>query len=268
MRLLPVVKRLSLALAVLLMCGCANIAGLGRLNEAEQASFNAHLNLALRYIETSNRDLANIHLRKAAAVDAEAAELLHGYALLYQMEGDSKLAGDFYRRALLQQPSYTLAHYNYGSLLYRNGEIAAARTQLSLASSDLSSERRPQALYILGLCEHQLGNSSAALESYLRAIALAPNFADVRLAASQVLFEQRQWQPALAQLQQYDKLAEPTASSLWLEVQLAALLDQPDLFASASLALRNLFPTAVQTQSLRARFGRSNSAPKEANYVQ
>lgn len=254
--------------ALLSLSGCAALNQLGGLSEAEQGSFDAHLNLALRYIEAGNRELANIHLNKAKAVDADAAQLAHGYALLYQMEGDSKLASQFYRRAIALQPDYTLAHYNYGALLYRGGELAAAREQMVLASADLASERRPQALYILGLCEHQLGSDEAALDAYRGATRLAPSFAEPYLAGAQLLVEQRRWQPALAELQRYDQLAAPTAVSLWLEVQVAAELDMPDLFASASMALRNLFPDAPQTASLRARYGVSRAAQPESRNVQ
>lgn len=241
--------------ALLGLSGCAGFAQLGGPSAAEQNSFDAHLNLALRYIESSNRELANIHLSKAKAVDADAAELAHGYALLYQMEGDSALAGQFYRRAIAARPGYTLAHYNYGALLYRDGDIAAAREQMAAAGGDLAAERRPQALYVLGMAEHQLGNAEAAQAAYGTAIRLAPSFAAPYLANAQLLVEQLSWQPALAHLQRYDQLAAPSADSLWLEVQVAAALDRPDLFASASLALRNLFPDTPQTQSLRARYG-------------
>ncbi len=254
--------------ALLSLSGCAALNPLGGLSEAEQSSFDAHLNLALRYIEAGNRELANIHLSKAKAVDSDAAQLAHGYALLYQMEGDSALAGQFYRRAIAKQPGYTLAHYHYGALLYRSGELAAAREQMVLASADLGSERRPQALYILGLCEHQLGDDEAALAAYRSANRLAPAFAEPYLASAQLLVEQRSWQPALAQLQRYDQLTVPSADSLWLEVQVAAQLDLPDLFASASLALRNLFPDAPQTASLRARYGVSRAAQPESRNVQ
>ena len=267
MRLLPVAKAICAAI-VLLLAGCAQLTTSGTLNASQQASFDAHLNLALRYIDAGKRDLANIHLRKAAAVDDDAAELLHGYALLYQMEGNPALASDFYRRAITAKPTYTLAHYNFGALLYREGDITSAREQMLLASSDLSAERRPQSLYILGLSEHQLGSSDAALEAYRKAILLAPSFAEPYLASAQVLFEQRNWQLALAQLHQFDTLAPPTASSLWLEVQLAALLDIPDLFASAGLALRNLFPNSSQAAAYRQKFAVGSSRTQESVDVQ
>lgn len=258
----------SWLLALLLLGGCANLTALGGLSATEQTSLDNRLALALRYIEAGNRDMANIHLRKAAEIAPQAAELHHAYALLYQMEGDSELAGQFFQRALQARPDYTLAHYNYGALHYRRGDVAAARSHMLIASGDLASERRPQALYILGLCEHQLGNRSAALAAYQRAVQLAPQLAPAYLAAAQVLFEQRQWRPALAQLQRYEQLAAPTASSLWLEVQLAALLDEPDLFASASMALRNLFPNSPQTESLRQRFGAERAVLQESSDVQ
>ena len=71
------------------------------------------------------------------------------------MEQETELAEIHFRKALASNKSDSMARYNFGAFLFNQGRFEDARKQMKVASDDLSYERRPQAFYILGLCQHR-----------------------------------------------------------------------------------------------------------------
>lgn len=233
--------------SMVLISGCVATTSKARQAPDPEAAYQQHIKLAMQYIGTKNRDLARVHLEKAARFDsrstrAQMSQLHNGYALLYQMEQETELAETHYRKAIASNKSDSMARYNFGAFLFNQGRFEDARKQMRLVSDDLSYERRPQAFYILGLCQNKLNQQQQALDSFAKATQLMPRFAAPYLDAAEIYFAQQSYPRAKRALDQYAYLAQSTARSLWLAVRLEDRFGNKDAASSQGLQLKNLFP--------------------------
>lgn len=237
-------KMFVLVIVVAAMLGCVSGPDAKkRVADPEQA-FAQHIKLAMKYIGVKNRDLARVHLEKAANFDSKAtrSKLNNGYALPYQLEQETELAETYFRKAIANNKADSMARYNFAAFLYNQGRFKEALKQMQLVSEDLGYERRPQAFYILGLAQRKTGQMEEALESFEKATQLTPGFAPPFIEAAEIYFEQQKLPIAKRALDQYVFLAQPTPKSLWLAVRIEDYFGNLDGAASQGLKLKNLFP--------------------------
>ena len=250
-------SRFLLLLAVMATVGCVS-SGANRSSGADPDAANQqHIRLALNYISSNNRDLARVHLEKAKLFNPRSAQLYNGYALLYQMEQEFKLAEQHYRKALAADSEYTLAHYNFAAFLFNQGRMQEALEQMQLVTQDLGYERRPQAFYILGLCQKRLGDIEAAVESFEKATQLSAGFAPPYIEAADIYFQQQNYPLSKMALDRFRQLSKPTAKSLWLSIRIEQLFGNRDTVASEGLKLKNLFPYSKENLEYQAWLKRS-----------
>ena len=237
-------KYLLLAVLTSSLLGCVSSTDTKRSAADPQEAFSRHIKLAMQYIGSKNRDLARVHLQKAAKFESRArrAKLHNGYGLLYQMEQETELAEKHFRKAIASDKTDSMARYNLAGFLYNQGRFKEARQQMKIVSADLAYERRPQALYILGLAQRKTGQVTEALRSFEKATQLLPGFAPPYIEAAEIYFVQQQLPAARRALEQYVLLAQPTAKSLWLAVRIEDSFGNRDAAASQGLKLKNLFP--------------------------
>lgn len=211
-------------------------------------AFKQHVMLALQYIGAGNRELAHGHLEKAAAINKKSPELFNAYALLFQLQRESDIAEDYFKKAIAADRDFTMAHYNYGTFLYNLGRFEDAASQMEYVARDLTYDRRPQSYMVLGLAYHRLERTEQALEALQKAIQLQPLMNGAYLEAAEIYFEQKDYRRSRLLLNQYNQIARPSAASLWLELQLDHLADNKDGVASNGLKLRNMYPNSRENQ--------------------
>ena len=187
-------KYLLLAVLISALLGCVSSTEIKRTAADPQEAFSRHIKLAMQYIGSKNRDLARVHLQKAAKYESRdrRAQLHNGYGLLYQMEQETALAEKHFRKALASDKTDSSARYNFAAFLYNQRRFKEARQQMKLVSADLGYERRPQALYILGLAQRQTGQQYSLLaqptaKSLWLAVRIEDSFGNRDAAASQGL---------------------------------------------------------------------------------
>ena len=246
-------SRFLLLVAVVAIAGCVSSGANKSAGADPDAANQKHIRLALNYIASNNRDLARVHLEKAKIFNPRSAELYNGYALLYQMEQEFKLAEEHYRKALTTNKDYTLARYNFAAFLFNQGRMQDARQQMQKVTEDLGYERRAQAFYILGLSHNRLGDSAMALESFEKATQLSAGFAPPYIEAAAIYFQQGNYPLSKLALDRFRQLSEPTAQSLWLSVRLEERFGNRDNAASEGLKLKNLFPYSREAREYQAR---------------
>jgi type IV pilus assembly protein PilF len=248
-----VVKNLDRFLVIIflgvaiLASGCVSTMSQPRQAGDPEAAYQQHLKLAMHYIGAKNRDLARVHLEKAGQIDsglarAQVSRLYNGYALLYQLELETELAEAHYRKAITSNKHDSMVRYNYAAFLFNQSRFKEALKQIQVSSDDLGYGRRPQAFYIMGLCQSRLNKSEQALSSFEKATHLEPRFADPYLEIGEIYFGQQKYFNAKRVLDQYALLAQSTAKSLWLSVRLEGRLGNRDKASSQGLQLKNLFP--------------------------
>jgi tetratricopeptide (TPR) repeat protein len=130
-----------------------------------------------------------------------------------QLDGkDDDRAAIAYHKALDGDSTLAAAHTNLGALLYRRGDLTAARTHFEEALR-LDPEQ-PEARYnFANLCE-DLGEHERALTEWLRVVGACPEFADAHFNLAQALAEDGAKDLAKSHLQKYLALDD---SGEWAE---------------------------------------------------
>ena len=244
--------KLGFLVAAFAVTGCVSDGPKSANSENPEAASQQHIKLALKYIGSDNRDLARVHLEKAAKYRSRSAQLFNAYALLYQREQEFKLAEEYFAKALARDKSYTLARYNFAAFLYNQGRLAEAREEIKLVSEDLGYERRAQAFYILGLTQKRMGDSPQALESFEKATQLSSGFPAPFLEAAELYYQQQNYPLSKLALDRFRQLSAPTAQSLWLAVRVEERFGNRDKAASEGLKLKNLFPYSKENLAYQA----------------
>lgn len=244
--------KVGFLVAALAVNGCVSTGSKSSSSANPDAANQQHIKLALKYIGSNNRDLARVHLEKAAQFNSRSPELYNAYALLYQMEQEFKIAEEYYQKALGKNKEYTLARYNFAAFLYNQGRIAEAREQIKLVSQDLGYERRAQAFYILGLTQKRMNDSEQALESFEKATQLSSGFPAPFLEAAELYFQQKNYPLCKLALDRFKQLSQPTAQSLWLSVRIESRFGNRDKASSDGLKLKNLFPYSQENLAYQA----------------
>lgn len=227
------------------LAGCVSSSPHRQVDQAQV--LKNHVQLALGYIGTGDRDSARYHLSLASDVDRRAPAVLHAYALLYQLEGELDIAENHYRRALAADRRFSQARLNYGVFLYGQQRFEDAYRQFRTVADDLEYERRAVAFSHLGLAALKLERHADAVTAFQRATQLDPTLARPYLELAQIELAAGNYSRSKQWLDQHHRLAPASAASLWLGVQLASIFGDRDGEASNGLALRNLFPYSEET---------------------
>ncbi|SEL53619.1 type IV pilus biogenesis/stability protein PilW [Halomonas daqiaonensis] len=209
----------TMLLASLWLTGCAtqtNLAGSSG-NEAAEA----YTRLGVAYLERNNLQRAMNALDRALEIEPHDAEALQAMAMVYQRQGETKLAGETFRRAVEADSSFTRARNNYAAFLYDRGRLAEACEQLEQASRDTQYDNRGQLFANLGQCRLEMGDIEAARESLARAQAIAPRRSRSYLLLAELEYTQGNLERAEQQLETYMRLAGPRAEALRLARDIA-----------------------------------------------
>lgn len=241
---------------VVTLTGCVSTSSQGKAQQSQV--LDNHTQLALAYIGTGDRESARYHLSVAAGVDRRDPAVLHGYALLYQLEGELDVAENHYSRALATDRRFSQARLNYGVFLYGQERYQEAYRHFMTVADDLEYERRAVAFSHLGLTALKLERKAEAATAFQRATQLDPTVARPYLELAQLEFEADNYSRSKQWLDQYHRLAQASAASLWLGVQLADIFGDRNAEASNALALRNLFPYSEETLAYQKWLDRQN----------
>ncbi len=215
--------------------------------ERSQEALDNYVQLGLGYIGRGDRDLARRSLLRALEIDGRSAAAHNGMALLYQMERDPEPAEDHFRTALRNDRDFTQARNNYGVFLASQERYQEAYEQFRIAAADANYALRPQVFLSLGLIAQRLGKEEEAREAWERAIVLRPDLSAAHLELAEYHLAAQDYPQAKRHLAAYERLAKPSARSLWLAVRVEAAFGNANGVASKGLALRKLFPYAEET---------------------
>lgn len=173
--------------AVLLLNGCqsTSVNGIGssqyqtttqpsnsqRRDKSEIA--RVRTSLAAQYIRKNELDTAKRQLEKALAANSRYAPAYDMMGVLLQQEGSRinlQKADGYFKQAIALDPEFTQARNNYGVYLSQTKRYPEAVQQFEIAGAALGYEGRIGALENLGRTQLVLGNKSAAIKAFLRAL--------------------------------------------------------------------------------------------------
>jgi len=211
-------------------------------NVSPEKAVKSFVQLGFGYLQVSNRDQARVNFNKALEINKNSVEANEGMALLYQLDGEIKLADDFFKTAIKADGSFARTRNNYGSFLYSQKRYEEAFEQFEVASQDLSYERRPVALVNLGRTALKLGNAERAVALFDHALGLNPNMLTALEELAELKFADEEYALAKTYIDKYGELSKHSAKTLWLGIRLERIFGNRDKEASYGLALKNLHP--------------------------
>jgi len=244
---------ISLVMALILITtGCVTETMDGPFRKADkQKILESQIRLGVGYLRNRNYQLAKENLQKALDVDPKSAEAHNYFGLLYQLELDPEMAEEHYKKAIHYDPDYAAARNNYGAFLFEQGRYKEAVDQLKHAVQDKLYRNRPQVYENLGIGYLKLNDPADAEDAFTKAVALNPNQARALLELAEMRFQERNYVKARGFYDRYKRVANQSARSLWLGIQLARIFGDKDEEASLALALKNIFPASPEYKAYK-----------------
>ena len=209
----------SLLLAATTLYGCASH---GRESaSSDESPATAYTRLGMAYLQRDDIERAQQAFVRAIDLSANDPDALHGLDLIYQRQGETASANQYFQRALSARTSFTQARNNYAAFLFGQNRIPQACEQLEQATTDLLYGRRAQLFTNLGQCRQRQGEDAAALSAYQRALQLEERLPRAWLGMAEIQYQQQQHDAARDALDHYVQLAGHTDESLQLSRKLA-----------------------------------------------
>ncbi len=235
-------KHLCSLLIIALLAGCVvETSGPEPAAIDPEQALEQRVSLARQYIGTGDWENAKRNLELAAAIDADNANVLEAFALLYQSTGEFELAEYNFKEAL-DAGAGSRALNNYAAFLYARGRYLEAAEAFREVTTDTLYSGRPRAFVNLGLAALQTQQLEEAKSAFSRALSMGPRNSTALLELTQIEVTKGDVAAASGYYDRYRVgTRRQTARALILGVEIARLNGDTNMEASNMLALRNLY---------------------------
>lgn len=248
-RLGPTVLLFSVLLA---MAGCVTT---DKVHVNENRAVADYMSLAVGYLEGGYTERAVKPLERALEIEPDSASVHGLLGVVYQRLGEEKLADRSFNRALSIAPGSSEVRNNFGVFLLSTHRLDDAYHQFSLASQDVSYSQRSRAFENMGIVAVRLGNASLAAEHFTRALRQNSNLPRANLELAAIYRDQGDIRKAWQHYQAFDGVAEQSARSLLLGIELASANGAQSMASAYALRLERLYPGSMELKKYRSRLG-------------
>jgi type IV pilus assembly protein PilF len=201
-----------------------------------------HLDLAIGYLRNRDYQRSKEKLAKALDIEPKNADVHATYGLVFQLEGETDLAEEYFKRAVKYNPQSAQIRNSYGAFLFSEKRFHEAVDQLSKASEDRFYPNRPMVFENLGVAYDRIGDTEEAEHAFVRATQLNPQQPRALIELGEIRFGERNYIESRDYYKRYSQVGPSTAKSLWLCVRLGRIFQDNNEEASCSQALEGLFP--------------------------
>ncbi|MFI8747181.1 type IV pilus biogenesis/stability protein PilW [Pseudomonas sp. NPDC077186] len=239
-----------LLLVASLLGGCVTTGDVDPMRTAKgrDEARDAYVRLGIGYMQKGQTERAKRPLRSALELDPSNADAHAALALVFQVEMESKLADEHFRKALSQRPQDARLLNNYGTFLYEQKRYDEALTSYQQASEDPLYSERSRVFENIGMTFLALGQREEAKKYFERSLRLNSQQPRVLLEMAMLFYDAREYVPARDYYESFSTLAEQNARSLLLGARLAEVFEDRDTAASLGLQLRRLYPASQEYQ--------------------
>jgi len=240
-------RALACALLPLLLAGCvSNSKSTGKQKDA--AAYNVQLGVA--YMNQGDLARAKEKLDRAVSQDPENAEAHSARAMLYARMGDAGKADGEYRTALRLAPNDPNLVNNYAVYLCQSGRTDEGVKRF-LEAAHNALYKTPEAAYTnAGVCLRAAKRDEDARANFVRALQVAPAFAEAEFQLADLQFQHGELTQARAGIDNFIGNFNATPDLLLLGVRVARA--QGDRVAAQRYArkLQLDFPETPQARAL------------------
>ena len=260
MKLIRNAMWLSACTAALLLAGCAGKQGgtaggtSGRaeiMTESDEPDTRKRarirLELAANYFQQGQTNVALDELKQALVADPTYAEAYNLRGLVYMRLNDNAAAEDSFRRAMTLNPRDGDVLHNYGWLLCQQNRYSESTAMFARAIATPSYGGQPKTLMTQGLCQVRAGQAAEGERSLQQSYELDPGNPVTGYNLANVLFQRGDLPRAQFYIRRLNNSSLANAETLWLGVKVERSLGNRE----AMLQLAD---------QLRKRFGQSREA--------
>jgi type IV pilus assembly protein PilF len=210
-----------------------------------------HTELANAYFERGNLGVALEELRVATSADPGYAPAHSMFGLVYLELREQELAAQSFERALRLAPNDGDINHNYGVFLCQTKrEPESIKFFMQAVKNPLYAT--PWRSYsAAGMCTLRTKNAAEAEHYFERALRLEPDEPASLLNLGEIRYRQGKIDEARKLVSRYNKLAQPSAESLWLALRIERKSGQRVAEQSYANQLRRRFPASAQYQALQ-----------------
>lgn len=224
----------------------------------------ANVDLGLGYLAEGQMARAKQKLTHALSLAPNLPEPQLAMAFFLEQVGDYSEAEKAHKKAIQlgrKTASVGAVYNNYGAFLYRRGRLQEADHAFQQALQDKQYSHTAEVYENAGRCAVQANNFPAAEQYFSKAIQEDPKRSTALLELAGLKLKNQQPEVAKTLLLQYQGLAQPTARSTWLALQVFQALKEEALVAKHALLLQNSFGDSPEYQQyLNALLGRTGQS--------
>ncbi|MET4694906.1 type IV pilus assembly protein PilF [Endozoicomonas sp. NE40] len=206
------------ALLSMMLSGCVSTGG--RPTDENQA-VRSYIDLARGYVQQGYTENAIKPLNRALELRPGSPDVHAMFALVYQLQGEDKLAEQSFRKALSLSSGSAEIHNNYGAFLFSQNRLSEAYRQFTLAGDDVRYSQRSRVFENMGRVALQQGRRSLARQNFEKSLKLNANLPRSRLELASLLYEQGESLLAWEHYQTFVTLSSQNERSLQLGIRLA-----------------------------------------------
>jgi type IV pilus assembly protein PilF len=244
---------MTLRVALLIVCvtlsGCVSTGKVNPMDtrKGRDEARQAYVQLGIGYLQEGNSERAKVPLKKAIELDANDADANAALALVFQAEGETQLAEQYFKKALASRNDARILN-NFGSFLYEQKRYEDAYAMFEKAAADNLYPERSRVFENLGMTAAALGQRDLARDNLEKALRLNRSQPRALLEMAEISFEDRHYVPAKDYYDRFSQLSEQNARSLLLGTRLAKVYEDKNKAASFGLQLKRLYPGTPEYQ--------------------
>ncbi len=240
--------------AALLLAGCAGNSGAAGGASAARAEImtesdepdnrkraRIRLELAANYFQQGQTNVALDELKQALIADPTYADAHNLRGLVYMRLNDNALAEDSFRRAMTLNPRDGDVLHNYGWLLCQQSRYSESSAMFARAIALPSYGAQPKTLMTQGLCQIRAGQMAEGERSLLQSYELDAGNPVTGYNLANVLFKRGNLTQAQFYIRRLNNSNLANAETLWLGIKVERGLGNREAMAQLADQLKKRF---------------------------
>ena len=199
------------------------------------------LELAANYFQQGQTNVALDELKQALIADPTYADAHNLRGLVYMRLNDNALAEDSFRRAMTLNPRDGDVLHNYGWLLCQQNRYSESTAMFARAIALPTYSAQPKTLMTQGLCQIRAGQMAEGERSLLQSYELDAGNPVTGYNLADVLFKRGNLQQAQFYIRRLNNSSLANAETLWLGIKVERGLGNREAMAQLADQLRKRF---------------------------
>ncbi len=206
------------------------------------------MELASGYYARGQLDTALEEVRLALEVKPDLPDAYNLRGLIYQSQGDDRLAEENFKRALQLSPGDPNVMHNYGWFLCQRNRLNEAQAQFQQAIATPRYAGLSRSLMTQGICHARAGAWAEAERSLARSYEMDPSNPVTAVNLADVLYRRGEYERARFYIARVNSVQElSNAQTLWLAARIENKAGNARAARDFGRQLRNRFPEARET---------------------